>query len=529
MRMSRRVREVLSVILKSIQFFMNLSVEQIFYSSFVNLGFLTLTSSLISPEIKQFFIKNIVEKYWDSYNPPAPGYQGVYLLQKSLEETFFGWLYNDDSDDFGRANIPYFICYCFFGKLNSSQLNLIWSCLELGPITVISREDAPQRIEGLIIPNSCDYHPDRLGINVPKFIQQQTENALNQSQLINQFISNEFKPKIAENTSSNYQDHRPILNFLPSSSVIDQRSFMNPLTIETILQDLLIKPIDIQGLALVSQEGQPIINPIRMDEATISIVSGTMLYVAQTTQQEFNWQTIETISIRSQHGYLILAYCTPESYLLIKTGKVLSGLLEAEIGRTVKKLQTVLQSLETSLLELTQSPPLMDNTVYLDNQAVEEWGEIIEKEKDDASETLLFEMAEDLIDLYPDFVAAVRDMDNNPNINDQQKLKLGKYVGEGLVKQGKVKPVSVKNIVSGINKLVIPAISDFMIAESQKNELTVHANPFCLYKNSDAPSCYFLRGMIKGLLVSVSDLPEFRVEEISCKATGEDSCRFKVI
>ena len=49
---------------------MYLAVEQLIYTSFDKLGFKCFVSSLISPEIKQTFITNIVEKYWNHYNPP---------------------------------------------------------------------------------------------------------------------------------------------------------------------------------------------------------------------------------------------------------------------------------------------------------------------------------------------------------------------------------------------------------------------------------------------------------------------------
>ncbi|MDJ0658507.1 MAG: 4-vinyl reductase [Crocosphaera sp.] len=515
---------------------MNLSVEQIFYTSFSNIGFTPLSSPLISEEIKQFFLKNIVEQYWNSYNPPDADYQGVYFLQKSLEETFFGWLYNDDSDDFGRANIPYFICYFIPGKLSFSQLNMICNCLKIGPIEVISRNQPSQNIESIIIPHNYDYQSARLGINIPQKIQKQLEKNLKRRKLIEQFITKELSLKLADETNQIIQDSEEILTLSPFNSPVDNHSSMTPLTIENILKDLLLKPIDIQGIALVSQEGKPMITPIGIDEETTSILSGTMLYLAQTTQTELNWEDIETLSIRSSQGYLILAYCTPESYLLLKTGKVLTGLLEAEIARTVKKLQTILQNSDASLVELMDSPKLIKNTVYLEDQLIEDGQKttetnysLSEQLKTDDFEKELLDMAQKLINLYPDFVAAVRDIDTNPTIDDQQMLTLGNYVGQGLLKQGKIKAVSVNNLVSAINKLIVPSLSYFMIAEGQDNELQVHANPFCLYKTSDVPSCYFLRGMIEGLLASVSHLREFTVEEITCKATGDDSCRFKMI
>ncbi|MDJ0843274.1 V4R domain-containing protein [Crocosphaera sp.] len=515
---------------------MNLSVEPIFYTSFSNIGFTPLSSPLISLEIKQFFLKKIVEQYWDSYNPPDADYQGVYILQKSLEETFFGWLYNDVSDDFDRANIPYFICYILLEKLTFSQLNVIWNSLEKGPIEVISRDYPPNNIATLMIPHNDDYQPLRLGINIPQAIKKKTEQALKKEQLMNLFITNDSNITMAEKTNKTKLDSDEVLTLSLVNSQVDKSLFMNPLTIETILKNLLLKPIDIQGIALISQEGQPMITPIGIDEETTSILSGTMLYVAQTTQAELNWQEIETLSIRSQQGYLILAYCTPESYLLLKTGKVLTGLLEAEIGRTVKKIQTILQNSDASFIELIDNPKPIKNTFYLEDKSREEWEAITEtnyslseQQKNDNFDKELLNMAQNLIDCYPDFVAEVREIDTNPNIDDQQMLKLGNYVGKGLLKQGKIKSVSVKNLVAAINKLIVPSLSYFMIAEGQDNELQVHANPFCLYKTSDVPSCYFLRGMIEGLLASVNNLPEFTVEEITCKATGDESCRFKMI
>lgn len=125
---------------------------------------------------------------------------------------------------------------------------------------------------------------------------------------------------------------------------------MNIPSIEKILQDLAVKPIGIQGVALVSQEAQSLIVSIGIDEPSTSIVSGMMLYLAKTVENEFNWREIEMISIRSEESHIILAYCSPEVYLLIKVGKVLTGLIEGEVGRTVKKIQTALKASESSSL-----------------------------------------------------------------------------------------------------------------------------------------------------------------------------------
>lgn len=519
---------------------MSLSVEQIFYTSFANIGFQCLVSPAISLAIEQAFIQNIVERYWNSYNPPEPGYRGVYIHQLSLEETFFGWLYNDGRDDLGRSHIPYFIGYFLAGRLNSPLLNTLWNCLAVGPVMVVDRQNPPRNIESIIIPDSCHYQPSRLGVYITRKIQHQSQNALEQGQLINQFVAENITfdvyPSRRESTDQQ-------LTSLSAGLQISQRKLMNTPTIDKILQDLILKPIGIQGVSLVSKEGQLLSNPIGLDEDSTSIISGVMLYVAQTTKDEFNWQEVEMISVRGQEGHIMLASCSPEIYLLIKAGKVLTGLLEGEISRTVKKLQAALQTPKSPLLPQGISPKLLDKSVSIDYDYdhLEKFREDSQTETDrevryrdqiasfpEISKPRLIEMAQDLIDSYPDFVAAVQDMDRKPGITDQNMLQLGQYVGQGLVAQGKIKQVSVNNIPAGIKKLVLPVISPFMIADAQDSELKVHANPFCLYKTSDKPSCYFLQGMIQGLLQSVKDLPQFTIDETNCKATGADCCTFTI-
>ena len=519
---------------------MYLSVEQIFYTSFANIGFQCLVSPAISLAREQAFIQNIVERYWNSYNPPEPGYRGVYIHQLSWEETFFGWLYNDGRDDLGRVHIPYFISYFLVGRLDSPLLKTLWNCLEVGPIMVVDRQNPPRNLESIIIPNSGYYQSSRLGVYITRKVQQQSQNALKQGQLINQFVAENITFDVHP-SPGDYADQR--LTSLSSGLQLSQRKPMNTSTVDKILQDLILKPIGIQGVSLVSKEGQLLSDPIGIDEDSTSIMSGVMLYVAQTTQDEFNWQDIEMISLRSKEGHIVLASCSPEIYLLIKAGKVLTGLLEGEISRAVKKLQAALQAPKSPLLPLGISPKLLDKTVSIDydydyleklggESHIETNSEVRYRDKiasfQEISKPRLMEMAQDLIDSYPDFVAAVQDMDRKPEITDQNMLQLGQYVGQGLVAQGKIKQVSVNDIPAGIKKLVLPVISPFMIADAQDSELRVHANPFCLYKTSDQPSCYFLQGMIQGLLQSVKGLPQFTIDETSCKATGADSCTFTI-
>ena len=520
---------------------MYLALEQLIYTSFDNLGFKCFVSPLISLEIKQTFIKNIVEKYWNHYNPPESKSRRAYVKQVSPEQTFFGWLYNDGSDDLGRGNIPYFICYFLPGSLNLSSLDFIWKCLAVGPVMDIDRQTPPEYLDTVIISKSCYYQASRLGVHISTNIQQKSYQNLQQGNLINQLVVHNDKTKTSHPYPCDDQQLHLSLTTLPYCLQCHQTRIMNPSIIEPILQDLAMKAIGIQGIALVSQEGQPLNVPIGFDEDSTSIVAGTMLHVAQTTKHELNWHKVEVVSIRGQDGHLILACCNTDIYLLVKAGKVLTGLLEAEISRTVKKIQEILQSSDASLLTPQNYPTLLDQGLSLQYKQLEgleeESNQPIDRSfssvatvdpLDKDLELQLIEIAQDLINLYPDFIAKVRDMDNKPEMTPQTMQKLGQYVGEGLITRGKIKQVSPKNITSCINKLILPAISDFTIADAQKNEIKIYANPFCIHKTSTQPSCYFLRGMMEGLIKSVNDLPELMVDETSCKATGADCCTFVI-
>lgn len=363
---------------------MSLSVEQIIYTSFANVGFQSCVSAAISQELQLAFLQKIVYQYWNPYDPPSAGYRGVYVQQISGDQTFFGWLYNDGSDDLGRAHIPYFIGYFLAKKLDISQLNMLWHCLAVGPIFIINRDNQPTNLESVIIPDDCHYQSPRSGVYVNENIRRKNETLLKQGLLINQFVA-----EAQQNTNLNFHslsrqsvEQSTDKELIPLSSglPLSQRKCMKTSTLEKILQDLVNKPIGIQAAALVSQEGQPISVPIGMDEHSTSIISGSMLYLAQSTQHEFNWQDVETVSIRGKEGHIILAYCRQEVYLFIKAGKVLTGLLEGEIGRTVKQLQAILNSLDSIPLQSELLPQFKEKSVYSEPEILEEFPQPINRD-----------------------------------------------------------------------------------------------------------------------------------------------------
>lgn len=328
---------------------MSLLVGQIVYTSFPGIGFKSLLSQRIPLEIQQAFLEQIVYKHWNTYNPPKAGYRAAYFYQFAPHQSLFGWFYNEGVDDLGRSNIPYCIGYYLAGLLNTIQLENILTCLGIGPLAIVNRHYPPTALEDLAIPDFCNYQPARLGVTISPQLRKQSHKELLQKKLLNLFISipgDEIEAFFeSEGDRSLTKIIKPVSPVQAATERIVQRS-MSTHTIEKILQELTAKPIGIQGVALVSCEGQPIIPAIGMDKNSVLIMAGSMLYLSKSTQDELNWQAIETVSVRAREGYVILSKCNAEVYLLVKAGKALSGLLEGEINRTVEKLQVELQTLQ---------------------------------------------------------------------------------------------------------------------------------------------------------------------------------------
>jgi predicted regulator of Ras-like GTPase activity (Roadblock/LC7/MglB family) len=342
---------------------MSLLVGQIIYTSFPGVGFKSLVSQQVPSDIQHAFVQQIVYQHWDTYNPPKTGYRAIYLYQFSSDRTLFGWFYNEGTDDLGRANIPYCIGYYLPGLLSTVKLENILTCLGIGPVEICDRRNPPPILENINIPDFCNYQGVRQGVIVNSEVRKQTHKDLLQKKLLNLFIGIDEIERIASLNSLSLASDRPS-NLLNSfSPVVSEtnwvaRQSMSTLKIERILQDLIAKPIGIQGVALVSDEGQPIFTPMGMDKNSTLIMAGSMLYLAKSTQDEFNWSSIETISVRAQEGYIILTHCNRNNFLLVKAGKALSGLLEGEINRTVEKLQVELQTFqETSIPDRAESLP----------------------------------------------------------------------------------------------------------------------------------------------------------------------------
>jgi predicted regulator of Ras-like GTPase activity (Roadblock/LC7/MglB family) len=327
-----------------------LPVKQLIYTSFCDRGFMLLTSQNTPLSVQQSFIQKIVQTFWDPYLPPSSSYRAAYFYQMPPETpgTVFGWLYHDGYDEIGRSDIPYFIAYYLNECLQPVQLSAIFTCLEQGPIAWIDRCNPLQNVTlaPLSIESFGTIISTRQGVVVPAAIRVQSFKALQSQVLTNYFFANTSEqpspvspPTLHQTHSQNPQQAHRLQGQRESQ---EGRLVMDSKNIESILQELIYKPIQIYGAVLVSSEGQAITKPIGIDEKSSAMMAGTMIYLAKNTQAELNWQEVEQISMRAQEGYLILTRCNAEVYLLIHSGKVPIGLLEGEISQTVTKLQSAL-------------------------------------------------------------------------------------------------------------------------------------------------------------------------------------------
>ncbi len=327
----------------------SLQLGQIIYTSFDYSGFTLVKSSIVPAIVQEFYTAEIIQKHWDAYNPPKIGYRAAYLYQipKAFPGTLFGWLYHDGQDELSRAGVPYFLAYYLPGSLVAPQLSRVLACLHKGPIDWIDRFDSPpQAISELTLVSHQEYNGTRPGIELPAELRVESFSLIQARKALNWFYS---APDLLIQTSPNpIQNHQSISRPLESeSSASPSRSLgateMPETALDPILRQLVSKSIGIQGATLVSAEGQMLLVPIGLDENQASILAGNMLWLFRNTQEELDWQKTDSISIRGSEGFLILKYCSPDIYLLVKSDKVPIGLIEGEVSRAVEKLVSVLE------------------------------------------------------------------------------------------------------------------------------------------------------------------------------------------
>ncbi len=347
-------------------------LEQLIYTSFPGIGLKNISSTEVPPEIQDLFLKKIVYRYWNSYKPPSSDEKAIYLYQPNLENCIFGWLYTDRLDEHNR-NAPFFLGYFLPEPLDVECLEKILICLQKGPLFFWEQNFiSSDSLFSIDFEDVRTYEPARDGLPIPAKICDQSYASLKIDKPLDFFLfSSECLPR-----SSGHNNIHPVQSALIDVDTQDQTvitlrdhdaSILNCMDeVSDIIEELINKPIEIKCAFLVSSDGQLLTAPVSMDENSAQIISGMMMYLAKSTSEELQWGKIEKISIQGNSGYLILAYCTPEAFLLVQTGKALMGLLDGEINRVIQKIQGIMQAEEFSLASSVEeqgieiSPQLTD-------------------------------------------------------------------------------------------------------------------------------------------------------------------------
>ena len=115
--------------------------------------------------------------------------------------------------------------------------------------------------------------------------------------------------------------------------------------LQNLLRNFIRSTPEIQGSALVSLDGLPIISVLsaQMDEETMAAMSAAMLSLGERMGTEVDLGVTERLFVEGDKGYSILVSCGTEAVLLIlasKAGK--QGLLFLAIKRLVAKIKPLL-------------------------------------------------------------------------------------------------------------------------------------------------------------------------------------------
>ena len=136
----------------------------------------------------------------------------------------------------------------------------------------------------------------------------------------------------------------------------------------------------------------------------------------------------------------------------------------------------------------------------------------------------LLKEGENLVEGFPnDTIRLVRRLDDkyDAQINRKVLFSLGIYFGIELSK------IYFSDTVTISQNEVLKLLNEISVAKFDKKTRTYILSicPICRGKSSKDPMCNFFAGFIEGCF----DNPNFKIQEVTCKAKGDNNCSFSVI
>jgi predicted regulator of Ras-like GTPase activity (Roadblock/LC7/MglB family) len=112
-----------------------------------------------------------------------------------------------------------------------------------------------------------------------------------------------------------------------------------------ILQNFVTTTADIQGAAIVTPDGLPLVTnlPSTMDEERVSAMSAAMLSLGERIGMELSRGVIDRIFVEGDEGFSVLTSCGQDAvFLVLATKAVKQGVLMLEIKRAIAELKFAL-------------------------------------------------------------------------------------------------------------------------------------------------------------------------------------------
>jgi predicted regulator of Ras-like GTPase activity (Roadblock/LC7/MglB family) len=105
---------------------------------------------------------------------------------------------------------------------------------------------------------------------------------------------------------------------------------------EKTLRQFARQSLNIQGIVLVSAQGQPLTASIGLDENVTLIMAGTLLQVGNQIAQECEWSDMEQVSLQAREGYLTMLPCGEDTFIMIKTSDLPNHSLQQELKQIIR-------------------------------------------------------------------------------------------------------------------------------------------------------------------------------------------------
>lgn len=115
--------------------------------------------------------------------------------------------------------------------------------------------------------------------------------------------------------------------------------------IQMTLQDLVSNGPDIQGAALVTLDGLPLVStlPSNMDEERVSAMAAAMLSIGERIGGELQRGDVGRVFVEGNQGYCTLTSCGEEAVLLVLASTAAKqGLINLSIKQSIAELRTVI-------------------------------------------------------------------------------------------------------------------------------------------------------------------------------------------